>query len=303
MSNWTQYDSEESVDVLKRIVNDNDSAAESCVALLKAAKDSRRFVAHVRSLIEGAGGRVYPGKHCPQFLEKLNEEEYKNPPWKFQGRKLWDSMKDMPPIDACRPGLWLYVTLHAIESGAIESHYLAAGSNGAGQTGSSRIDEALSTGKHLDVLGRLVLRRMFGSISQRGVKAIYTDIPFAKIWWQRHISEEIARGGVGISADEMTALFAGPKRGFIYADLTTSMSSAKTVIADKPIRDGLMHFVFHAVRNEKIPAGFSIGGEKHNFRVLIRRLGVMLAWRAMGAMDALENSDIVGECAAEIGRG
>ena len=299
MSRWIQYDSEESIVVLKSIANKSESEART--ALLRAATDSEKFVSHIESLIRDAGGRIInEGGNRPTFHEKMDEGTYKNLTWKVQGKELWDSMKDMPPVDACRPGLWLHVALQAIKDGVIQSHFLAASSNGANQTGLAQIENALRTGETL-ALARLILRRMFGAISQRGVKAIFTDAPFAKIWWQRHIAEEIAAGGVNISADEMTRFFAEAPKG-VYEELTMRMSSTKTVIADKPIRDGIMHFYFNAVKDDgkNAPQGFSRTVD--DFKLLIKRLGVMLAWRAMGAMESLENSAIAGECAAEIGR-
>ena len=301
MSKWVQYDSEESIGVLKQIANESEDASR--VAFLEAAKDSEKFVSYIKSLIRDNGGRLlHMEGNRPQFPEKMDEGTYKNISWKIQGRELWDSMKDMSPIDACRPGLWLYVALQAIEEGIIQSHFLAAGTNGANQTGISAIENALRTGNTL-VLSRLILRRMFGAISQRGTKAVFTDVPFAKVWWQRHISEEVAQGGVGISANEMTAFFMAPNRGFIYEELTRCMSSLLTFIADKPVRNGLMHFYFNAAKDEGAgaPTGFKIG--RDDFRMLTKRVGIMSAWRAMGVIKALENSRIIGECAAEIGRG
>lgn len=305
MSNWTQYDSDASINALKWIANETEGTGAARVALLESAKDSQTFLAHVKSLIKDGGGRLHSGKDAPHFSEKMDEPCYKNLSWKIQGPELWDSMKDMPPIDACRPGLWLYVTLDAIDKSVIESHYLAAGTNGVGDTGLARIGDALQPGKDKAALDltRLVLRRMFGAISQRGNKAVFTDIPFAKIWWQRYIAEKIAQGGVDISADDMTNFLASvnAKRKGVYEELTMRMSSRLTVIADSPIRDGLMHFFYGAAKKENCPPGFSctVG----DFKKLVRRLGIMLAWRAMGAMEAMENSAITGECAAEIGRG
>ena len=302
---WKQYDSEEACNVLKRITSDRDD----CLALLKAAKDSDTFLAHIRSLIADAGGRLHNGRECPPF-ERMDENCFKNLSWKVHGETLWKTMGDMPPIDACRPGLWLYVTLHAIETRAIESHYLAAGINGSQDTGLSRIDLALQkadedtdkTPLYLEC-ARLILRRMFGAISERGAKAVFMDVPFAKIWWQQRIAEDIAKGvsdeDASISANNMAAFFFESKG--IYEELTRCMSSKLTVIADPPVRDGLMHFCFHAAKHSKAPKNFPITND--NFKTLIRRLGVMLAWRAMGALGVLENSGITYGCADEIGRG
>ena len=300
MNNWMQYDSEESIAVLKRIAME--SEVNSRRALLIAAQNSDTFLSHIKSLIRDAGGRLQKGQECPSFSEKMDEGTYKNLSWKIQGEQLWNTMKDMPPIDACRPGLWLYITLNAIETGAIQSHFLAAHANGQGQTGLERIEYALKTGNDL-ATGRMVLRRMFAVISQRTSNAIFVDIPFAKVWWQRYLAEEIAKGSVGISADDMTNFFSSQGRNNIYEELTLCMVSKLTVIADRPIRDGLMHFYYNAatIGGASIPKGFKPGGDA--FKLLIKRLGVMLAWRAMGAMDVLENSRIIGECAAEIGRG
>ena len=293
--------------MLKRITRHRDDS----IALLKAAKDSDEFLRHIRSLIDGEGGQLHDGRECPEF-ERMDENCFKNLSWKVHGRTLWEAMSDMPPIDACRPGLWLYVTLRAIETKAIESHYLAAAVNGSQDTGLSAIDLALNNpdeevgnpkAPRWKFYSRLVLRRMFGAISERGAKGVFTEVPFAKIWWQRRIAEDIAKGvdteGASIPADSMVALFFESKG--VYEELTRCMASDLTVIADQPVRDGLMHFFFNAAKHNKSPDNFSTTNA--NFKVLIKRLGVMLAWRAMGALGALENSGITYGCAAEIGRG
>ena len=304
---WKQYDSDGACNVLKRITRRRDDS----IALLKAAKDSDEFVQHIRSLIDGAGGRLHDGRECPQF-ERMDENCFKDLSWKIHGRTLWEAMGDMPPIDACRPGLWLYVTLHAIETGAIKSHYLAARNNGSQNTGLYTLDLALQSpdeevnsgrGKapRWQYCSRLVLRRMFGAISDRGAKAVFTDVPFAKIWWQRRIAEDIA-AGANIPADDMTAFFSEKDLKGVYEELTMRMASKLTVIADQPVRDGLMHFFFHAAKDDsKSPKDFA--ATSTGFKKLVNRLGVMLAWRAMGALGVLENSEITYGCADEIGRG
>ena len=304
---WKQYDSEASCDVLKRITRHKEDGLE----LLKAAKDSGNFHRHIRSLINGEGGRPHDGRECPKF-ERMDENCFKNLSWKVHGQTLWEAMSDMPPIDACRPGLWLYVTLHAIETGAIESHYLAAAVNGSQDTGLSAIDLALNNPDEMigggkqkaprwKFYSRLILRRMFGAISERGTKGIFVDVPFAKIWWQRRIAEDIA-AGANIPADDMTTFFSEKDLKGVYEELTRCMASNLTVIADQPVRDGLMHFFFHAAKDDsKSPKDFAATSK--GFKKLVSRLGVMLAWRAMGALDALENSGITYGCAAEIGRG
>ena len=301
---WKQYDSDGACNVLKRITRNRDDS----IALLKAAKDSDEFLRHIRSLIDGEGRRPHDGRECPTF-ERMDENCFKNLSWKVHGQTLWEAMSDMPPIDACRPGLWLYVTLRAIETGAIESHYLAAAVNGSQDTGLSAIEIALNNpdeevgnpkAPRWQFYSRLILRRMFGAISERGTKAIFVDVPFAKIWWQRRIAEDIA-AGANIPADDMTTFFSEKDFKSVYEELTRCMASTLTAIGDKPVRDGLMHFFFNAAKRNQSPDNFPATAS--NFKTLVRRLGVMLAWRAMGALDALDNSDIIRAFADEIGRG
>lgn len=262
MSDWTQYDSEKSVSVLKRIVNqpskeNEESCVASCVALLEAAKDSATFVKHIETLIEENDGQLHLGHDCPEF-EKMCETEFKGLSRKVSAaHALWNAMSEMSPIDACRPGLWLYVTLNAIKTRAIESHYLAAGSNG--DTGLACIDKALKNRYEMVKSGsgyshrylycsRWILRRTFGAISQRGLKAIPTDAWFARFWWQRYLAKEIEGGGAEIPADDMMDLFHEEKG--VYEELTMRMVSSLTVIGDKSVRDGLMHFFFYAHKSD-----------------------------------------------------
>ena len=298
---WKQYDSDQSISELKGITKKDSSLEERCRGLLTAAKDSQHFVAYIQKLVEQGDGKLH-GDNTAELekLKKLCENQFKNLSWKGVHVGLWEAMHNMQPIEACRPGLWLYLTLNAIENGIIESHFLAYNSS---HTGLAQIDRALKSNNagektplYLEC-SRAVLRRMFGAISERGAKGVFVDIPFAKMWWQRHIAEEISKGEANIPADEMAEFFSD-KAG-IYEELTMRMSSTLTVIGDKQVRDGLMHFCFHAYKNEdKRPQSFDPTSD--NFKKLVKRLGVMLAWRAMGAMSVLENSKEIYSCADDI---
>ncbi len=308
---WTQYSSE-SVAELKRITANNPGREDRCMALLTAAKDSGAFLAYVRSLLEGTEILQPDGDKLPDF-PKISEGEFKNLPWNPHGNNLWEAMGRLKPIDASLPGLWLYLTLHAIEHRVIESHFLASGLNGTNDTGKSRIDKALQNSDELVSSGsvmvpryldtsRLILRRMFGAISERGIKAIFVEVPFAKIWWQQYIAHQIAEE-TDIAANKMVSFLVDNKA--IYSDLTMYMSGKLTVIGDRVVRDGLMDFFFNAAKenvgDKEKPEGFTTTGK--NFRMLIRRLGVILSWRAMGILNVAENRQTAYECAAEIGRG
>lgn len=310
INRWTQYDSE-AVGVLKRITVKDSGCKERCIALLEAAGDSAKFLEYIRSLIAEHEILHKQDGHKLPDLEKISEGEFKNLPWTPHGKNLWEAMGKLKPIDASLPGLWLYLTLYAIERGFIESHFLASGLNGTNDTGKQRIDLALNSpdeevssgsGKaprYLDT-SRLILRRMFGAISERGIKGIFVEVPFAKIWWQRHIAREISTG-TDINADNIVNFLVNNK--YVYENLTMYMSGKLTVIADRIVRNGLMDFFFNAAQSEeknKRPEGFSVN--KENFTALIKRLGVMLAWRAMGALEVGENQKIAYDCAAEIGR-
>jgi len=301
---WTQYD-DYSIVVLNRLTQSGKMRGE-CLQLLEAARDSGRFLPHIRGLIQEGGGKIIKGKKLPEFAQ-IDENEFKNLPWTIQGESLWENMKKLPPVDACRPGLWLYATLSAIESNAMQSHYLAAGMNGNNDTGLARLDETLKypdnpakrdAPLYLETT-RLILRRAYGAISARGQKGVFTDVPYAKIWWQRYLAEDMEKT-TGITADEMINFFSGKGTKSVYEELTRFMSSRLTVIGDKPVRDGLMGFFYHANKNSgSAPGGFDANGTY--FKKLARRLGIMLGWRAMGIMTFEENKRIMAECAADIG--
>lgn len=304
---WQQYDYE-TISALKKITATDDK--EVCLALIESAKDSSEFLSHIRELIAAAGGKLHDGKECPKF-EKMTEGEFKNLPWQPNGKNLWEAMNDMPPVDACRPGLWLHITLSAIESGAIESHYLAFGKNGGDNTGLAHLDKAHNSPdelvkdapRYLEACRR-ILRHAFGAISERGTKGIFVEVPFAKTWWQRYIAEEIARGEANIAADKMTNFLSQENRKYIYAELTRCMSSSLTAIGDQPVRDGLMHCWFHAIEEEAAIIKTKTIKEKQppsdftddSFKKMTKQLGIMLAWRAMGTLSVLENSEISYQC-------
>ena len=301
---WKQYDSDQSISVLKGITKKDSSLEERCRDLLTAAKDSQRFVAHIQNLVNQGGGKLHDGDTAElEKLKELNENEFKNLSWEGAHAGLWDAMHNVQPIEACRPGLWLYLTLNAIENGIIKPHFLAYNPKKSSDSGLAQIETALKSndaGEKTPLYlkcSRAVLRHMFGAISDRGAKAVFTDIPFAKMWWQRHIAEEISRGEANIPADKMAEFFSD--NAGIYGELTMRMSSSLTVIGDKQVRDGLMHFCFHAYKDEaKRPQSFDPTSD--NFKKLVKRLGVMLAWRAMGAMSVSENSKEIYSCADDI---
>lgn len=136
---WTQYNYQ-SILALNR--HTRRGRKEDCLKLLESARDSSAFSSYVHTLIKKNGGDLLKGKKLPQF-SKIDEGEFKNLSWKTQGQPLWESMKELSPVDACQSGLWLYATLSAIDSDAIQSHYLASGMNGSNDTGLARIDESL----------------------------------------------------------------------------------------------------------------------------------------------------------------
>lgn len=305
MSNiWSQYD-DASIVYLNGYTRQG--TKEECIELLQSAQNSNTFLKHIKDLIVSGDGKLMQGTPLPQFA-KIDENEFKNLSWKIQGKAIWEAMKDMSPVDACRPGLWLHATLSAIESGSIQSHFLAAGMNGSHDTGLARIDESIknpdkAVSKNAPLYletTRLILRRAYGAIRERGHKGVFTDVPYAKIWWQRYLAEDMAQS-TGIDADEMVKFLSEKGTKSVYEELTRFMSSRLTVIGDKPVRDGLMGFFYHANKDKSIaPKGFDANATY--FKVLAKRLGVMLGWRAMGIMNFEENKKIIAECAADVGR-
>jgi len=285
-----QYDSDVTLGALKRITKSGTSEEikNNCRDLLHAVKEKNTFLEHIRNIVRDVQGRIIGDIECSS-IDKMSENEFSNMNWTVNGQDIWENLKGITPIEGCRGGLWLYLTICAIESGAIEPSFLASTRNASGI---EEIDAALEDGGggrnplYLKV-SRRILRTSFGSISERGAKAVFTDVPFARIWWQRHLAEDISKT-IDLDADAIMAYFTDHPT--IWELLTMKMASKLTVVADRPVRDSLVSYLVKQ----------KLGAEK-DVDFLTRRLGNMLAWRALGALDLKENGIIVEDLAESLG--
>ena len=197
---------------------------------------------------------------------------------------LWDAWKDENPGMLCSPSVWGYITSRFIMAERIKPSWLMS-SNSSQSTGEAEIAKALGeTGekrnKVIDGCVRAFLRRLSG-IHERGTRSLYQDCPIALTWWQRYIADEVSRD-IRIDRGEVFELIRSPN---LWVLLTDKMASKLTVIGDRNVRGGLIMFLLELGEKDA----------KKHLDSLIKHIGVMSGWRALGFFDPAEMRDIIDE--------
>ena len=286
---------DEGISSLRRLTSHKKE--HGCRSLLQATLDSEKFVPYIQEnhfKNEQQWKKLLSIVDFSSFNEKLTGQEYRVIPRVPHADPFWQSLGQIHPIEAGKPQIWLSVTLQAIQSGIIQSHYLAATKNGL--DGRQEIERALSNHQENQdrrnplwlKIARRILRSAFGFIWERGRKAIFTDSPFAVLWWKIYLTKQISKRA-GISENKMADWMFG--KSSEYAELTMRMTGKLTVIADRNILDGLFLFLLkecnHKINNEE-------------FKLLLKHIGIVTSWRALGLMEANENNKIIAACYDEM---
>ena len=292
----TFYD-QRAIDSLKRITNPGSLQKEVCINFLSALHGGKEtFINHIENIIKDGNGELCEEQSI--FIQpsiKFSENEFLRLPKEPQ-KSLWKELKKISPLEACRPGLWLYLNLEAIKNANIKAYYLVGEGNGSSsrkktlQTLKEVIDKPrMKRGENPAYLyyTRLALRRLFGSISERGIKALFNDAPFSKIYWRNHLAEEIAKGiaknskGAKKSFEDIVSFF--HKNDSIYQEFVMRMSSKLTVIGDPPIRDPLIQVALEKQSDM----------DKKKFEALVRYIGIASSSRALGALPTEHNYELI----------
>ena len=286
---------DEGISSLRRLTSHK--REHGCRRLLQATLDSEKFVRYIQEnhfKNEWQWEKLLSIVDFSSFNEKLTGQEYRVIPRVPHADPFWQSLGQIHPIEAGKPQIWLSVTLQAIQSGIIQAHYLAATKNGL--DGRQEIERALSIhkenqGRHNPLwlnVSRRILRSAFGFIWERGRKAIFTDSPFAVLWWKIYLTKQISKR-TGISENKVANwMFGKPSE---YAELTMRMTGKLTVIADRNILGGLFLFLLKECNHK-------INGEE--FKLLLKHIGIVTSWRALGLMEPNENNKIIAACYDEM---
>lgn len=270
---------------LKRITSMQ--KVEPCKKLLESALgEGDKFISHILQDYFNDSPDIMQVISFENFRNKLSDSEYLSIPPVPHSEDLWNVLKHISPVQAGKPETWLSVTLQAVQNGIIEPHFLARNTN---NTGKQEIQNALesSSGSHKNTplwlkVSRRILRHAFGSISERGRKGIFTEVPFATAWWKIHLSHEISKDTDLSYEDIVKWMF---KQSTNYAELAMRMSGRLTVVADESIRNGIFLFLLRSCEGKHI--------DTDQFKELMKHIGIITSWCALGALSAEKVSTII----------
>ena len=251
----------------------------------KGSEDQRVFLTVLRSSNDFSDWMkeqvsIEQGESLPILEEALTEAEFQEPP-KSTEKQIFDTWKSIAPADACRVTFWGFMTLRHIESGIIQSSFLAI-NGGSSPTGLERIDRVLKQGneKDLDSVVRRVLRLMSG-LPERGNRSVYVNCPLARAWWRRHLADEICGSTGAVLTDVLKVL--GYSQQY-WEELINLVVSRNSVLGDVKIRTALIWALSEFVNQEE---------SKHLFqgkaiKRVQRLLGIRLAWQELGVFSTVE---------------
>lgn len=204
---------------------------------LAAARETSAFLEYVSEAVQ-----VRHGAELEPLADRMSEAEFGNPPSDTE-RRMFDAWRSLPPRIACRTEFWARVTYRHIESGLIESSFLAANGGGS-QTGVQRIDAALAvTGENaagaIDGCVRTILRRLGGLPEARGNRSLYVNCPLARAWWRERLVAEVASGDGTVSERQVRGVV-HPESQQYWEDLVTFVVSRNSVFGSADVRNVLI---------------------------------------------------------------
>ena len=252
----------------------------------KGSEDQREFLSVLRSSSDFSEWvrkqvSIEQGESLPVLEEPLTEAEFQEPP-KSTEKQIFDTWRSIAPADACRVTFWGLMTLRHVESGIIQSSFLAV-NGGPSPAGLERIDRVLKEGneKDVDSVVRRALRRMSGLPEARGNRSAYVNCPLARAWWRRYLANEICESTGAVLTDVLKVL--GHSQQY-WEELINLVVSRNSVLGDVKIRTALIWALSEFVNEE---------GSKHLFqgkaiKWLQRLIGIRLAWQELGVFSTVE---------------
>ena len=252
----------------------------------KGSEDQHEFLIILRSSSDFSDWMrkqvsIEQGESLPMLEEPLTEAEFQEPP-KSTEKQIFDTWKSIAPADACRVTFWGFMTLRHIESGIIQSSFMAV-NGGASPTGLERIDRALKEGneKDIDSVVRRVLRLMSGLPEARGNRSVYVNCPLARAWWRRYLANEICESTGAVLTNVLKVL--GYSQQY-WEELINLVVSRNSVLGDVKIRTALIWALSEFVNEEEAKHLFQGKAIKR----LQRLIGIRLAWQELGVFSTVE---------------
>ncbi len=225
----------------------------------------------------------------PNIPTRYTASDFKTPT-KEAAENIWHTWEKIHPGILSSSTVWGYITSCLIKQEKIKPYYLMMGNNGANSDGKKEIEKALAAkgearSSAIDACVRSFLRRFSGLQIVRGTRSVYQDCPIAMTWWQYYIANDaainIGESGVQKDKQQVIDFLRQPSVWVIFSD---KMASQLTVIGDRNIRDGLIvYFLNETDEDNRVM-------NKDN---ILKAVGVVCAWRALGALSPKEVSEII----------
>ncbi len=284
MSEYKRFDEKVWASFGKKLLP-KDKGSERCLeeqrkflAACQSGKDDfLKYLEH-KGLLDNA-----VGDDTVHFTYQFTEKEFIYPPDDTQ-KKIWEAFEILPDEITCKCGFWAYVIIEMVKSGQIRPFFLASELNGADNTGSYMIDNALksSDASKIDSCVRRILRSMCNP-EPRGKRIVFNDFHLGKAYWRWQW------------ADKMSSIM---KRDLIlkvlnekyYAEFSARMHTGKTYIGSENIFGGLLLFL---EKNRKI------GSPK--LQQIIERIKYLSVWKAIEAQTPKLNQKEIQEIADSLG--
>ena len=228
-------------------------------------------------------------QELPLCTDPLTENEFKNPPIDTE-KNLYSAWRELTPRIACRTTFWANMTFRHIESGRIDSVYLAADGGGR-QSGSERIDLLLkddgdTDAKSVDDCVRTVLRRLGGLPEARGNRTVYVDCPLARAWWRERMVADISGGD-----EKRASLVRDVTRvsQSYWEELVTLVVSRNSVLGSAVVRNAFVVSLAGLLAKE--PESRLRTGKE--LRLACRAIGAVQASRELSVLDDNEIRELM----------
>ena len=210
------------------------------------------------------------------------EDSFCNPP-KLEMQKMREIWRPLSPHEASSSALWGYINVRMIERELVSASYFA-GDADKKDFGARLIEKALRDNDEASIrrLAWSVSRFLTGYIKARSVRALYQNCPPARAWWLCHIAEKAAQSGCfpSIGIDRILDVL---KEKSVWPKLTEFCVSKLTVVGDINIRHGIIGFL--CAKDGK--------QSSKRFGSLLKGVGEMSSWRALGSLPPERISEIV----------
>ena len=242
------------------------------------------FKDKIAQLSGKAGNAIFTEGEEPPLPDAPFETEkcFCDPP-KSEMQRMREIWRPLSPNEASSSALWGYINVRMIERKLVPAPFFAGDAHKT-DSGARLIEKALRDNDEASIrrLAWSVSRFLTGYIPARSVRPLYQNCPPARAWWLCHIAEKAAQSGCFPSAG-IDRVFAVLKEKSVWPHLTECAVSKLTVVGDINIRHGIIGFL---CAKDGEQAG-------KRFRSLLKGIGEMSSWRALGSLPPKRISEIV----------